>query len=231
MPEAGPPTQPTQPALPRPAPNAEAQSPEALQAQQEYIRALLRQSAPPQDQQGMEEDPTMKLLSSLLGNVPQGDQNAGGAAAGGGGGAGGTPGLSPADIVASLGVPPFIANMLGGAGSKPQTEAEKKQVQIWKVLHVVFSIAVAVYLLILIGASVTTYGTQPPPPATAQNPFVIFVTGEMSLSGARLLMKSRNGGVAGLALLVQMFRDVVRDGSVVLFLLGMGTWWHRAWLA
>lgn len=173
----------------------------------------------------------MKLLSSLLGNVPQGDQNAGGAAAGGGRGAGGTPGLSPADIAASLGVPPFIANMLGGAGSKPQTEAEKKQVQIWKVLHVVFSIAVAVYLLILIGASVTTYGTQPPPPATAQNPFVIFVTGEMILSGARLLMKSRDGGVAGLALLVQMFRDVVRDGSVVLFLLGMGTWWHRAWLA
>lgn len=169
----------------------------------------------------------MKLLNSLLGNVPPGDQNAGEAAAGG---AGGAPGMSPADMAASLGVPPFIANMLGGAGSTPQTEAEKKQAQTWKMLHVAFSIAVAVYLLFLIGTSVTTYGTQPPPPATAQNPFVIFATGEMILSGARLLMRSTRGGVTGLALLVQLFRDIVRDGSVVLFLLGMGTWWHHAWL-
>lgn len=171
----------------------------------------------------------MKLLSSLLGGVPGGDQNAGGAA--GEGGAEGAPGLSPADIAASLGVPPFLANLLGAVGSKPQTEAEKKQARTWKALHIAFSIAVAVYLLFLVGASVTTYGSQPPPPATAQNPFVIFVTGEMVLSGARLFMRSRDGGAAGLVLCVQLFRDVVRDGSVVLFLLGMATWWHRAWLA
>lgn len=177
----------------------------------------------------MDEDPTMKLLGSLLGGVPPGDPNAGAAGAGTGAGGPGGPGLSPADIASSLGVPPFIANMLGAAGSAPQTEAEKKQVRTWKLLHVVFSIAVAVYLLFLFGASVTTYGSQPPPPATAQNPFVIFVTGEMVLSGTRLLMRSRNGG-AGLGVWVQLVRDVIRDGSVVLFLLGMATWWNRGWM-
>lgn len=171
----------------------------------------------------------MKLLGSLLGGVPPGDPNAGAAGAGTGAGGPGGPGLSPADIASSLGVPPFIANMLGAAGSAPQTEAEKKQVRTWKLLHVVFSIAVAVYLLFLFGASVTTYGSQPPPPATAQNPFVIFVTGEMVLSGTRLLMRSRNGG-AGLGVWVQLVRDVIRDGSVVLFLLGMATWWNRGWM-
>lgn len=227
MPETGPQTARQVP--------SETQSPEAIQAQQEYFRSLLRQSAPGQGQQGQDEDQTMKLLGSLLGGVPPGDQSSPGAGpgpgpspdAGGVGGGGGPPGLSPADIATSLGVPPFIANMLRGA--QPQSEAEKKELWRWKVLHVVFSIAVAVYLLFLVGASVSTYGGQPPPPATAQNPFVVFVTGEMVLSGARILVGSRGGG-AGLGMWVQIVREVIRDGSVVLFLLGMGAWWHRGWV-
>lgn len=216
----------------RPAPNVEGQSPETVQAQQEYIRALLRQSAPAQPQQGQDEDPTAKLLSSLLGGAPPGDQNAASTATGGGGGVGGgggALGLSPADIAISLGVPPFVANML--RGSQPQTDAEKKEIRTWKVLHVVFSITVAVYLFLLIGTSVSTYGGQPPPPATAQNPFVVFVTGELALSGARILLRSRGGREAGLGLWVQTVREVIRDGSVVLFLLGMGSWWHGGWQA
>lgn len=212
-------------APPQPPANDETQSPETVQAQQEYIRALLRQSAPDQGQAGQEEDPTAKLLSSLLGGMPPGDQDAAGA--GGGGGEGGAPRLSLADIAASLGVPPFITNMLREV--RPQTEAEKREMRMWKMLHVVFSIAVAAYLLFLIGTSVSTYGIPPPPPATAQNPFVVFLTGELVLSGGRILMRSRDGGVAGLGLWVQVLRDVIRDGSIVLFLLGMGTWWHRGW--
>lgn len=170
----------------------------------------------------------MKLLSSLLGGMPQGEQNAGAPPAAGNGRGEESLGLSPADIAASLGVPPFISNMLR---SKPQTEVEKKQLRTWKVLHVAFSIAVAVYLLFVIGNSITMYGSQPPPPATAQNPFVIFMTGELVLSGARLLLGGREGGMADLGVWVQMVREIIQDGSVVLFLLGMGTWWHRGWLA
>lgn len=116
-------------------------------------------------------------------------------------------------------------------GSQPQTDAEKKEIRTWKVLHVVFSITVAVYLFLLIGTSVSTYGGQPPPPATAQNPFVVFVTGELALSGARILLRSRGGRETGLGLWVQTVREVIRDGSVVLFLLGMGSWWHGGWQA
>lgn len=172
----------------------------------------------------------MKLLSSLLGGAPPGEQGSPSTLGGRGGGTPGPgPGLSQADLASSLGVPPFLTKLLGAAGSQPQSEAEKSQLRRWKVLHVIFAITVAFYLLSLIGSSITTYGArQPPPPPTVQNPFMLFVTGELLLSGGRVMMR-REGGI-GLGTLVSVLRDVVRDGSVVLFLLGMGTWWHGGWM-
>ncbi|KAI9931361.1 hypothetical protein ASPWEDRAFT_34056 [Aspergillus wentii DTO 134E9] len=218
-------------------PGADGQSPETIQAQQEFLRSLLRQNGPAPGQQGPEEeDPTMKLLSSLMGGAgampPMGDQAPGagaGAGAGAGGAAGGAPALSP-EMMSALGLPPFLSNIIG-AVMTPQSEEEKKQAWTWKVLHVMFSLAVAFYLLLLIGSSVSTFGSQPPPPATARNPFLFFTTGEVMLSGARMAIKSRAGARAGLGTWIQLGKDVVRDGSLVLFVLGMGTWWHRGWMA
>lgn len=201
-------------------------SAESLQAQQEAFRAMLRRGAP-EAGQGQQpdnmEDPAMKLLSSLMGGMP-GDPNA---PAPGTPGAmpGQAPGFSPADLAGALGLPPFLANMLGGA-SQPPTEGEQQATRVWRTLHVFFALAVAVYLLFVVGASVAMFGSPPPKPATAQNPFLIFVTGELLLTGGRVLLGGKQGG---LGMAVQLGRDIVRDGSLVLFALGLGAWYHREW--
>lgn len=223
-----------------PAPQPEIPSADSLQAQQEAFRAMLRQVAPEQGQQSNDvEDPTLKLLENLLGAMPGGAMP-GGAMPGDGNapppGAPGVPsampeqsgpGLSPAAIASALGVPPFLANMLGGA-SQPPTEKEQKTLRLWKVFHALFAVGVAIYLLFIIGTSVATFGSPPPKPATAQNPFLIFVTGEMVLTGGRVLL---GGKQAGLGMVVQLFRDIVRDGSLVIFALGLGAWYNREWQA
>ena len=188
---------------------------------------MLRQVAPDQGQQNTVEDPTLKLLENLLGAMP-GDANAPPPGAPGAPGAmpgQPQPGLNPAAIASALGVPPFLASMLGGA-SQPLTEKEQKTMRMWKVMHALFSLGVAIYLLFIIGTSVATFGSPPPKPATAQNPFLIFVTGEMVLTGGKVLIRGKQ---AGLGMAVQLFRDIVRDGSLVLFALGLGAWYNREW--
>lgn len=195
------------------------QSPESIQAQQEYLRALLRAHPPNQPTPPAEEDPTMKLLSSLMGGLPTGD-----------GAPGAPPDLSPADLSSALGVPPFLSKfLLGGAGAQTQTPAEQRWQWIMKVLHAVFAFALGAYLLLVIGSSVETYGSRPPPPATAQNPFVLFMTGELVLSGTRLLVRKSDGPLGGLGVGLDLLRDAVRDGSVALFVLGIGSWWYGGW--
>lgn len=197
------------------------------------MRALLRQPVPSEQQQQQqqlqqsgpeEEDPAVKLLHSILagGRVD-------GSMPGGGGGdqQGGAAGPSQADLLSALGLPPILSSMVGAA-AQPKSEADKKETQRWKTVHVVFAIVTAVYLLIVIGASTATYGGSPPPPATVQNPFLVFTTGELVLSSARMAMKSRDGGgLVRLGVWAEMVRDAVRDGSLVVFVLGMGTWWHQ----
>jgi hypothetical protein len=203
-----------------------------MQAQQDMFRAMLRQSAPEQGgNQGAgaeDEDPTIKLLNSLMGAMPGGDPSAAGAGPGAppGGGGGGIGSSLPA-IATMLGVPPVLANLLGAFGGAAPTEAEQKRATVWKTLHTIFALVVAGYLLFIIGSSVALFGSSPPPPATAQSPFAIFVTGELLLTGGKVLF----GGKSGIGMAVQLFRDVVRDGSIVLFMLGMGTWYHREWQA
>ncbi|KAI9040987.1 uncharacterized protein KD926_007529 [Aspergillus affinis] len=239
--------QPEPPIAPtHPFPDTQTQSPESLQAQQEAFRALLRQSGPPPgsgNQGGAggmgdltnslgldEEDPTVKLLNSLMGGMAAGEGGpSAGAGAGNGNGNNNGPAISQADLATALGLPPFVASMLPG-GSTPQTESEKKAIWTWKILHVVFAIAVGVYFLVLLGSSVSLYGEAPPPPATARSPFLFFTTGEMVMTGARVLMR-RGSGQAGLGMYFHLFRDVIRDGSLVVFLLGMGAWWNGEWTA
>ena len=139
------------------------QSTDNFQAQQEAFRAMLRQAAPEQgqDQQSNDmEDPTIKLLNSLLGAMP-GDPNAPPPPPGAAGGAPGQapPGLSPAFIASALGLPPFLANMLGGAAQA--TEEDQKSMRIWKGLHIFFALGVAIYLLFVISASVELFGSPP----------------------------------------------------------------------
>lgn len=163
----------------------------------------------------------MKLLHSILaGNMP-GDE---------GGGAGGSgAGATQADLLSALGLPPALSSLVSAA-TRTKSEAEKKETQRWKAVHVVFALVMGVCFLMVIGTSIATYGNAPPPPATAQNPFVLFMTGEMALSGARMVVKRRAGDTTatsgGPGVWLEMVRDAVRDGSLVVFALGMGAWWQ-----
>jgi hypothetical protein len=205
-----------------PAPEVGDQSPENIRAQQEYLRDLLRaHPSEQQEQQKIDEDPTTKLLSAMLGGLPKGENTAPGSEAAE---------LSQSNLSAALGLPPFLSKMLLGGGSQPQSPEEKQREWIWKLLHVFFALAIGVYLFVLIGSSIATYGSQPPPPATAQNPFVVFMTGELLLNGARMLVASRqNGSFGNLATWLQLVRNLTRDGSIAVFLLGAASWWNGGW--
>ncbi|BCS24548.1 uncharacterized protein APUU_40992S [Aspergillus puulaauensis] len=205
-----------------PQPSVVDATPDAFREQQEALRALLRQPDPSQQEGGEEEDPTLKLLNSLMGGMPGAAQGANP-----GGDAGGdAPGGIPPGLASSLGLPPWMADVLGSA-TQPPSEEQKKATLTWKVLHILFSVVLGVYIVFLASSSVATYGKQPPPPATARNPFLFFTTGELVLSGARIIMK--NGGPPGPFLYIQLLRDFIRDGSIVLFLFGMGSWWNQGW--
>ncbi|PWY87624.1 hypothetical protein BO70DRAFT_378222 [Aspergillus heteromorphus CBS 117.55] len=190
----------------------------------------------PGQAQGQDEDPTLKLLQSLLSSAgadlpagfnldPNNPTQFPGSGSGSGPDAGA--GFNPtASLLSSLGVPPFLASLITSATSAP-SESEKKHTVLWKNIHVLFSVIIGVYLLVLMGAAVSTYGAQPPPPATARNPFVLFVTGEAVLSAMRILGLGGSGGVRGW---MQVGKDVVRDGSLVVFLFGVASWWSREWI-
>ncbi|KAL5335850.1 hypothetical protein BJX70DRAFT_305989 [Aspergillus crustosus] len=226
-----PPFQAEQPPFQRPPqPSVEDQSPDASLDQQEFLRSLLRQPVPSEQNVSQEEDPTLKLLNSLMGGMPgavSGANPGAGAGPGPGADAAGPGGLSP-ELASQLGLPPWMSSMLGAA-TQQESEQQKRDILTWKILHTVFSVALGVYLVFLTSSSVATFGKQPPPPATAQNPFLYFTTGELVLSGARLLLKERSGGVIGPFLYLQVLKDFIRDGSIILFLFGMGAWWYQGW--
>lgn len=211
-------------------PTVQDESPEDLQdllSQDENFRALLRQVAPAQGQQQQgpqeEEDPAVKLLHSLIGgNLPEGGSGGSGGSGDNGGGSGGSGGATQADLLSALGVPPILADMAGAATRTPTAE-EKKEAALWKTVHVVFAVLVGVYVLGLIGQGIATYGNPPPPPATARNPFLVFTTGELVLSSVRMAVQRGQSGLLGrVSQCMAVVGDIVRDGSLVVFVLGIG---------
>lgn len=217
------PSGPTAQATSLPTPPAADDSPEALRAQQEYLRALLRANpSEQQSQQEVDQDPMMKLLSSMLGGIPGAENTAPGS------------GMAPPaqgdpkvnDLLSSLGVPPLLSSMLLG-GSSQQTPAEKQREWVLKLLHTLFALLIGAYLVFLVNSAVATYGGNPPPPATAQSPFVIFLTAELLLSGARVFWGQSQQGTLSTG--IQLLKSVMRDGSLVVFALGVGSWWNGGW--
>ncbi|KAK2746586.1 hypothetical protein FQN55_005574 [Onygenales sp. PD_40] len=201
-----------------PSPDVDDQTPENLKAQEEYLRALLR-SQKPLDQSSMEQNPAALLSSLLGGNAPPGMAPPGDAFPGGD-----SPGFNPADIASAFGVPSFLANFFLGGNSQPTSPSELRMAWIWKIVHVFFGLAIGVYLLSLFNSSVSTYGSNPPPPATAQNPFILFMTGEAVLSGTRIMTRARDGQLKNVRTWIQLLGDVVKDGRIAVFVLGAGMW-------
>lgn len=189
-----------------------------MRVQQEYMRALLAgvpqdQSSNPQ-QPGMptdEEDPMVKMLQSMLGGM-SGDPNA-------------ATGMPSADDLSKItGMPSFLTSMVfGGQQQSPASPAEVRAESTWKVVRILFSILAGLYMIFTVEKSVSTFGYSPPAPATAQNPFAIFLTGELLLYGSRLALSGRPSSNRFGAWL-QSGRDFARDGAILVFMLGVYTW-------
>ncbi len=202
---------------------SQSSDPSQIRAQEEFLRSMLRAQDPQQqDQAGgqqqeqqIPEDPMMKLLSSLAGGESNMDPNT----------PGGLP-FSPEDIQNATGMPSWATSLLmGGKGKVPPTAEERKTATMWNVVHVVFSILAGVYLLYVLGDATAKFGRDPPPPATAKNPFLIFVLGELLIHGSRILTKDPSSIKRGNGWF-QTLKDVARDGSIILFMLGTANWWN-----
>lgn len=165
----------------------------------------------------------MKVLSSMLGGLPGAENTAPGS------------GMAPPaqgdlranDMASALGIPPLFTKMFLGEGSAPQSPEDQSWESLLKLLHTLLALFVGVYLVILVNSAVGTYGGNPPPPATAQNPFAILITVELLLSGARMFLGRNRPG--SLATGVQLFKNIVRDGSIAVFALGVASWWNGGW--
>ncbi|KIX06321.1 uncharacterized protein Z518_04296 [Rhinocladiella mackenziei CBS 650.93] len=194
-------------------------TPEQLKAQEEYLRALLRQPMPQDGQdQAQQEDPMMKMLQAMMGGIDGStDPNApGGMYAGSG--------LSPENVSKATGLPPFLTNMMMGGQKTPPTQAEVQATRLWKVLHVIFAIMVGLYLVFSINKATEIFGENPPAPATFQNPFLVFATGELLVQSTMVATKGHSGK-SGTGVWIQMGKEFIGDGAIVVFILGIASWW------
>ncbi|KAI1608051.1 hypothetical protein EDD36DRAFT_389724 [Exophiala viscosa] len=225
-PVATPPRSSTPSQVPSPSPGSDytaAPTPEQQKAQEEYLRALLRQPEPQegQNQSQQPEDPMLKMLQTMMGAM---DGTSNPNTPGGAGFPGGLPGLSPDDISKATGLPSFLTNMVMGGQKAPPSHAELQATRLWKSLHVIFALIAGLYLVFTVTRATETFGENPPRPATFQNPFVVFLTGELLVQGTRV-GTSGYSGKSGLGLWIQILREFVGDGAIAVFMLGIASWW------
>ncbi len=200
----------------------ESATPEQAKMQEEYLRTLLRgsQQTGAQGQEGdqpplaEQEDPMLKMLSSLMGSMnPTGDPST----------SGGLP-FNPDDLAKATGMPSFLTNMVMGNQKAPPTPADMQKTRMWRILHVLFAAMSGLYYLIAVGRAESSFGEHPPAPATFQNPFLAFVLGETLLQSVRMLTAG-SSGKRGLGLWYQMVKEFAGDGAIIVFLLGVASWW------
>jgi hypothetical protein len=191
--------------------------PALLQAQQEYIRGLLRAQDPQPGQERQAEDPMVKMLNSLLGGADGADPAT----------PGGLP-FSPEDISKATGLPPFLTNMFVGQENATPTPAQEQTARIWTLIHVLFSLLAGIYVVHTITSSTRLFGADPPPPATIKNPFLVFIMGELLVQSTQMFLVDR-AGPKGMWAWWQILKDIARDGSIVVFMMGV-TSWLKGWV-
>jgi GET complex subunit GET2 len=141
--------------------------------------------------------------------------------------------LDPNAIANATGLPPFLVNQFLGGKAAPQTPEQAKQALRWKIVHIVFSFLLGFYVLFSITKAVDLFGSsaemglpdQPiPAPATVRNPWWIFLAGEVMLQSARRMGgQTVGGGLGGFKDVWQVLKDIARDGSIVVFVMGVAS--------
>ena len=164
----------------------------------------------------------MKMLQTMMGSMggdPANPDAPGGAFPQG-------MGLSPDDIAKATGLPRFVTEKLMGGQKAPPSKAEIQATRFWKVVHVLFALVAGIYLVFSVNKSNEAFGENPPAPATFQNPLLLFATGELLIQSTRIATKSHSGR-SGAGLGLQMVKELIGDGAVVVFILGFcGVWWN-----
>ena len=209
------------------------------------LRALLRAGAPPpgidheSGQGGQTDDPMVKMLSQLMGGMTPG---ADGSAPPDGNGL-------PPGLAAMMGV---------GAGAPGSTQPEGGTYDyVWKILHASFAFALGVYVTgtstAFAGPVVRIPGKLADESVVAGrnrvNLFWAFATAELILQSARyFLERGRTGsGIGGwmgmasgllgepwgsyvrlLARYSGIWSTIVEDGCMLIFIVGVVSWWNGA---
>ncbi len=137
---------------------------------------------------------------------------------------GGLP-FSPDDISKATGLPPFLTNMFMGGQKAPPTPAQEQSARIWSIVHVIFSSLAGIYVVHATTSSTHLFGATPPSPPTLRNPFLIFIMGELMVRGAQTLIVDA-GVPKGVGAWWQIVKDIARDGSIVVFMMGAAAWWN-----
>jgi GET complex subunit GET2 len=191
------------------------------------LRSLLAQAAAEQKNPENAEDPMIKLMESFMGPISQmgGDPNDPDAST--------SLQLDPAAITNATGLPPFLVNQFLGGKPPPQSHEQAKKALRWKIVHIVFSFLVGFYVLLSIMKATDIFGSseevglpdQPlPAPATARNPWWIFLAGEVMLQSARRLGgETVSGGYGSFKDIWGVVKDLARDGSIVVFVMGIAS--------
>ena len=185
-----------------------------IQAHQEHLRNFLRAPQPGDDrQQNEHEDPMIKMMNQLMGGMQ-----------GNGADSNQLP-ISPGDLSKATGLPTFVSDMLLGKQGAPPTEAQLKLAKIWKMVHTIFAIVASIYTIFILDRSVSLFGKQPPAPATVRNPFLVFIMGELVIQGSKAVNLGSTGK-QGLGLALQILKDFGADGCLVIFTMGVWSWWQ-----
>ncbi|KAK5101813.1 hypothetical protein LTS08_004272 [Lithohypha guttulata] len=210
--------------------SSQANDPEQMRLQEEYVKLLLggdqsgqsgqpNQTGQGQQRPGMpdENDPMLKLMQGILGGM-SGDPNAP---------ATGDLPFSPDELAKMTGMPSFLTSMfMGGKSQAPPTPAQISSERTWRLVRVLVAILTGLYTSFIVSSSVTTFGDNPPAPATVQNPFLVFLTGQLLVRGTQSVLASKPATQGGFKKYLQYGREVGNDAAISIFLLGVYSWWH-----
>lgn len=185
------------------------------------MRALLSGTPPgqagPEQQSGMQEDdPMMKMMQAMLGGLG-GEANAPNT--------GETP-FSAEDVSKMTGIPSFLTSMfMAGKQEAPPSPSEIRKQNTWQIVRTILAILIGLYTIFIVDKSCETFGPNPPAPATAQNPFLVFLMGELIVNGARITFSGRPVSQSGLKSWIASAKDVARDAAILIFMMGVYSWW------
>ncbi|EMD69319.1 hypothetical protein COCSADRAFT_32061 [Bipolaris sorokiniana ND90Pr] len=190
------------------------------------------------------QDPMMAMLQQMMGA-----------------GAGGMPGMPGGP--GQAGAPPGLANMLSamqGGGAVPEPSPDQSSAWIWRLVHSVFSLGLAVYIVLQTPFTGSKFlrdnvpdddwTTQSSPADNFAHFFYLFATFEVILQSSRYFIEKgqlQGGGMlstvagilpepyAGYVRTVGrysvIYSTVVSDAMVVVFVLGATSWWKGAAVA